>query len=104
MATFEEQLKQKAIDDLHGLRKRVFTVAGPHTVFGKHKGETVEAELTDEQADALILGGHVVEKSATKAVVLEPAEEAPHTEAVTHVEDMAVVKLPGAVTSAQDKK
>ncbi len=96
--------EQRAQNRNDGLRKRTFTVTGPHTIFGKRTGETVEVEITDAQADALILGGHVVEKTATKAVEVKPAETAPNTESVTHTEDMTVIKLPAADTSAQDKK
>lgn len=44
---------------------RTFTVAGPRPIQGKCKGETVVLCVTPEQADALILAGHVVEKSPT---------------------------------------
>lgn len=47
-----------------GLRKRFFTVAGSHKVFGARKGETVAIDITDDAADALIESGHVVEKSS----------------------------------------
>lgn len=104
MSPLSAKDEQRAKNRAKGLRLRTFDVVGPHTVFGKHAGEVLEIELTDEQADALILGGHVVEKSATKAVEAKPAEEAPTKDAVTHVEDMTVLKISGADISAQDKK
>lgn len=45
-----------------GLRKRLFSVVSNKTVHGKRKGETLEVELTDSQADALIIAGHITEK------------------------------------------
>lgn len=58
----------------NGLRQRVFTVVGPRRVNGKTRGEEVTLELTDAQADALILAGHVEERSAT--VVVPVADDA----------------------------
>lgn len=44
----------------NGLRTRAFLVVGPHEIRGKVKGERVDIELTDDQAEALIQAGHVI--------------------------------------------
>lgn len=98
----------RAKDTSQVKRPRVFTVVGPHDVFGKHKGEVVEVELTDSQADALIIGGHVVEKSVTKSSeVAAPWEKAPSRgdqEVSTGTDSMTVTKIPGDSSNSQDTK
>ncbi len=78
----DSELKRQEVARLAAPRKRVFTVVGPHLVGGKRKGEVVEMELTDGEADALITAGHVVEKSPTKAVAVPTNDEATATENV----------------------
>jgi hypothetical protein len=54
----------KAIHAAHrhpNLVTRTFLVVGNHKIKGKSKGETVELELTGDQIDALIIGGHIQE-------------------------------------------
>lgn len=75
---------------LDGLRKRLFTVVGPHLVHGKSKGEVIEVEITDAQADALIIAGHVTEK-------FEP------TAKVDIVKVAEATEPPRVVSSAQTK-
>jgi len=53
--------------------RRKFTVVGPREVAGKRKGETVEMDVTPEQAAALIEAGHVVEAADQKNEADEPA-------------------------------
>lgn len=79
-----------ALHRLDGLRKRLFTVVGPKTVHGKNKGETLEVTLTDSQADALIIAGHVTEK-------FEP------TPKVDIVKVAEATKPPRVVSSAHTK-
>lgn len=47
---------------LDGYRTRLFTVVSNKTIYGKRKGETLEIVITDSQADALIIAGHITEK------------------------------------------
>jgi len=80
----------KALRALHrsnGLRTRVFVVSGPHTIAGKSKGEVVELELTDDQADALIKAGHIVERGFTIAFDGPPTEPFPVITAEMLVDD-----------------
>lgn len=89
-----EELHRKHRDG--GMRKRLFTVTGPRPVHGKRKGEILEIELTEAQADALILAGHITEKSRTAPMVV-PVKVAESTAVET-------VKSSRAIFSALNSK